>query len=356
MNKKTNYITPVVIIGAILVTAFYFMLTAERHQGWPRKRVTAESGYREIMGTFVRIMAVAKDMQTAQACVEKGLGRLELVNNLMSVHNTESQISRVNRDAYGQSVSVSESLFDVLQKSLEFSKLTDGAFDVTVGPLVDLWHEAGKNSTKPTDDEIESAKARVGYEKLLLDGENKTVRFALDGMKLDLGGIAKGYGIDLATDAMQKAGAIGGMVDVGGDIRFFGAPPRGKRKWSVGLQEPKTDDSGLVSQRLVLMLEVLDKAVTTSGDYRRFVLIDGKKYSHIINPSTSTGAEGLSSVTIIAQNATDADALATAVSVMGKEKGLALIEKIPDTEAILISSGPEFEQTLTTGAEKYIKE
>ena len=355
MNKKLNRIISTVITGIILTAAFYFILTVEHRDAWPRKRVTAESGYREIMGTFARIMAVATDKQTAQISIEKGLERLERVDNLMSVHNPDSEISRVNREADTRPVKVSDPLFEVLQRSVQDSRLTDGAFDITVGPLVDLWYEAGKNNTKPTEDQIASAKAKVGYQKLILDSENKTVRFTVDGMKLDLGGIAKGYGIDLAADAMQKAGALGGMVDVGGDIRFFGAPPRGKQKWLVGLQEPKIDNKGNVSQNLVLTLQVLDKAVTTSGDYRRFVLIDGKRYSHIINPSTSSAAEGLSSVTIIAQNATEADALATAVSVMGKEKGLAFIEKIPDTEAILISSAPQFEQTRTTGAAQYIK-
>jgi thiamine biosynthesis lipoprotein len=355
MGKKPNRIKPVVIIVAILVTIFYFFLTVERQQGRPGKRITAESGYREIMGTFVRLMAVATNEQTAESCVEEGLRQLELVDNLMSVHKDESEISRINRDAYRQTIKVTEPVFEVLQRSVEFSKLTDGAFDITVGPLVDLWNKAGKENQKPAEDEIASARAKVGYEKLVLDAGKRTVHFTVNGMRLDLGGIAKGYGIDLATAAMQKAGAMGGMVDVGGDIRFFGTPPVGKQKWSVGLQEPKTDNKGRVSHQLVLVLEVVDKAVTTSGDYRRFALIDGRRYSHIINPSTSSSAEGLSSVTIIAQNATDADALATAVSIMGPEKGLTLIETIPDTEAILISSAPEFEQARTSGAEKYIK-
>lgn len=355
MSKKPVRIAPGIIIGALLITVFYFLFTVERQQRWPKKRVTAESGYREIMGTFVRVTAVAMDEQTAQTCVKEGIKQLELVDNTMSVHNAESEISRINRDAYRQTVKVTEPVFEVLQRSVEYSRLTDGAFDITVGPLVDLWHEAGKKNIKPTEDEIASAKTKVGYEKLVLDAENKTVHFTVDGMQLDLGGIAKGYGIDLATTAMQKAGAMGGMVDVGGDIRFFGAPPRGKQKWSVGLQEPKIDEKGLVSHQLVLVLEMINKAVATSGDYRRFVLIDDKKYSHIINPSTSTSAEGLSSVTIIAQNATDADALATAVSVMGAEKGLALVEKLEGMEAILISSGPELKQIQTSGAEKYIK-
>jgi thiamine biosynthesis lipoprotein len=355
MSKKPKRIAPAIIIGAIFITIIYFLLTVERQQCWPKKRVAVKSGVHEIMGTFVRVMAVAMNEQTAQTCIEEAIRQIELIDNLMSFHNPESEINRVNRDAYRQTVEVSEPVFELLQRSVQYSKLTDGAFDVTVGPLVDLWHRAGQEKVKPTEDEIKTAKAKVGYEKLVLDAEKKTISFTVDGMELDLGGIAKGYGIDLAVRTMQKAGAIGGMVDVGGDIRCFGAPQRGKQKWSVGLQEPKTNAKGLVSQNLILVLEVVDRAITTSGDYRRFALIDGKKYSHIINPYTSNSAEGLSSVTIIAQNATDADALATAVSVMGKEKGLALIETIPETEAILISSAPEFEQMLTSGAAQYIK-
>jgi thiamine biosynthesis lipoprotein len=170
---------------------------------------------------------------------------------------------------------------------------------------------------------------------------------------LDLGGIAKGYGIDKAIEATKKTGAIGAMVDIGGDVRCFGMPAKGKNHWLVGLQDPNLS-AGVTGIDLVLTLRITDGAVATSGDYQQFVIIDGKEYSHIIDRQTGTSSEGLSSVTIITDNATDADALATAVSVMGVDKGLALIEKLPDTEAILIPSGQK-ELNTTTGAEKYIK-
>lgn len=208
----------------------------------------------------------------------------------------------------------------------------------------------------PTDAELQKVRSKVGYEKLILDANELSLRFAAEGMKIDLGGIAKGYAIDKAIEAMQKNGAVGGMVDIGGDIRCFGTPPQGKEYWLIGLQEP----SGKIeispgSDELVLVLKLKDGAVATSGDYRRFVLVGGERYSHIIDRRTAAGAKGLSSVTIIANKANEADALATAVSVMGAKEGLELIDRLPETEAILITTQPQRKLIKTSGAGKYIE-
>jgi thiamine biosynthesis lipoprotein len=173
-------------------------------------------------------------------------------------------------------------------------------------------------------------------------------------MRVDLGGIAKGYAIDKAVEAMQKAGATGGMVDIGGDIRCFGLPSAGQSVWRIGLQDPDKAKDGFDTGTPLLVLHLTDAAVATSGGYRRFARIQGEKYSHIINRLTGAAAKGLSSVTVISRSAIDADALATAVDVMGTEKGLALIEEIPQTDAILITSAPQYKLIKTTGAEKYI--
>jgi len=174
------------------------------------------------------------------------------------------------------------------------------------------------------------------------------VRFAVDGMRLDLGGIAKGYAIDLAVEAMQKRGAIGGLVDVGGDVRCFGPPSDDKESWLVGLQDPT------VENQLLLVLKLRDMAVATSGGYRRFALIDGKRYSHIINPVAGSTADELVSVSIVARTATAADALATAVSVMGREKGLELVKSLAETEAILVPAGKTDELIHTEGVRQYV--
>jgi len=346
MGKKIWHIL-IAAAAASLVAALCFLAGRA-------KQVEGDRGYRLVMGTFARIVAIAADSTIVDKAIEAALSEIQSVDTLMSDYKSDSEISRVNRDGFIRAVAVSEPTYEVLKRSVEFSKLTGGAFDITVGPLVDLWHSAKKKNTVPSKEELAAAKAKVGFEKLILDDQQQTARFAVEGMRLDLGGIAKGYAVDKAIEAMQKAGVVGGMVDIGGDLRCFGKPPKGKNKWLIGLQNPKvnknTDESDLL-----LILKLDSASVVTSGDYQQFVLIEGKRYSHIINRDTGVSAEGLSSVTIITDNATGADALATAVSVMGAEKGLALIEKMPGVEAILITSQPNYELIKTRGAEKYIK-
>ena len=352
MNKQNTRIAIGIIVGVGLIAALYF---------WPERRVEADSGRRLVMGTFARVVAVAADSSTAKKCIEAALAKIQKVDELMSDYKSDSEISEVNRDGAKRPVKVSESTYEVLRRSVEFSKLTGGAFDVTVGPLVDLWRAAGEANSVPSDNELAAARVRVGYEKLILDANEMSVRFAVEGMRIDLGGIAKGYAIDRAIEAMQSSGAAGGMVEIGGDIRCFGVPAGHKDSWLVGLQDPCKAVEGIGTGELLLKLKLVNGAVATSGDYQQFILIEGKRHSHIIDRKTAAGAQGLSSATIIANSATDADALATAVSVMGAEKGLALIETIPDTEAILIpafagmTGQPKYELIKTSGAEKYIK-
>ena len=308
------------------------------------------------MGTFARVVVVAKSQDAGRKCIRAALEEIHKVDGLMSDYKSDSEIGRVNKEAAEEPVQVSESTYEVLRRSVEFSKLTDGAFDITVGPLMALFRDAEREAAAPTAEHIAEAKAKVGFEKLKLDSENRTVQFAVEAMRLDLGGIAKGYAIDKAIEAAQRGGALGGMVDIGGDIRCFGSPPEGREQWLIAVQDPNAIMAGTTGGGLLMKLKITDAAVATSGDYQQFVMIEGTRHSHIMNRKTGTSAEGLSSVTIIADNATDADALATSVSVMGAEKGLALIEKLPGTEAILITSGPEYEVTKTSGALKYIKE
>jgi thiamine biosynthesis lipoprotein len=309
---------------------------------------SVDGGYREVMGTFAHIVAVAIDDKTAKACIEAGFNQLRRVDELMSDYKSDSQVSMVNRDAFAKAVVVDDDLFEVLSIAAEYSKESNGAFDVTVGPVVDLWRKAEDTGWMPTEDELALARSKVGCQKLILDEEAKTVSFAVEGMRLDLGGIAKGYAIDLAVEAMQKAGAVGGLIDVGGDIRCFGTPPNSKESWLVGLQDPTVDD------QLLLVLKLRDMAVATSGDYQRFTEIDGKRYSHIINPQAGSSADELSSVSIVARTATAADALATAVSVMSLAEGLELIGSLDETEAILIPAGKGADLIHTEGIRQYI--
>ncbi len=369
MNETQKRIWTGAIIGICLIAAGCFIIFAV---GRPDR---VDSGYREVMGTFARIVAVAGSTRQGKISVEAGFEQLNRIDSLMSDYDPLSQISRVNRDAFEKPVMVSPELFELLQKSKDVSRLTDGAFDITIGPLVDLWREAGEANSLPEEKTLALTRAKVGYDNLILDANNFTVRFAVDGMRLDLGGIAKGYAIDKAVEAMKQNGAIAGMVDVGGDIRCFGDAPGRKDGWLIGVQDPKaakkdeqkaaSDDTQyqntsaslkdwIYGQRLIDLI-VKDAAVATSGDYRRFVTINGKSYSHIIDTGTAEGAKKFSSVTVIANTALEADVLATAVSVLGREKGLALIESLEDVEAILITEPPEYEIIASSGAGGYVR-
>lgn len=345
MNTKISRIV-IAVFAACLIVAVYFSVNTSR-------QVKLDSGHRLVMGTFAHVVVIAEDSNTAEKCIETAFVEIHKVDELMSDFKSNSEISKVNRDGFKSAIHLSQSTYEVLQRSLEFSKLTDGAFDISVGPLVDLFHSAQEKQVTPSKEQIAQARSKVGFEKLKLDEQNRTVKFAVDGMRLDLGGIAKGYAVDKAVEAMQTCGAIGGMVDIGGDIRCFGAPPDGRNHWLIGLQNPNLEKD-TAGRNIVLKLKLTNGAVATSGDYQQYVLIEGKRYSHIIDRKTVTITEGLSSVTIIADNATDADALATAVSVMGAEKGLELIESTNDTEAILIPAGKSLKFIKTANASQFI--
>ncbi len=354
MNTKTARI----VIAIAVVCSVVALYSVAR----PRTLVEADSGYRLIMGTFAHVIAVAPDQRTANKSIDAALQQLQTIEALMSYHRDDSEIAILNRSGYEKPLKVSKNTFQVVQKAIEFSSLSDGAFDITVGPLVDLWRKAAEADSVPSDSKLADARAKIGYQKLILDANQMTIKFSVEGMKLDLGGIAKGYGIDKAVEAMQNCGATAGLVDVGGNIRCFGKP-KAKPHWLIGLQDPNEtyDDfvlpakAGIQASKPLLILKMNDGAVATSGHYRRFVSIKGKKYSHIIDTKTGFSSDKLASVTIIAKDAITADALSTAVIVMGTENGLALIEKIPRTEAILITAPMEYNLIKTPGAEKYIK-
>ncbi len=323
-----------------------------------RPPVEIDSGMRLVMGTYARAVVVAGDKRTADAAIADAFAQLETVDALMSDYKSDSEVSRVNTNAFREPVQVSTATFAVIDKSLYYSRLTDGAFDITVGPITNLWRAAARSRKPPTDEDIAAARGKVGYEKLIIDPNARTIRFAVEGMALDLGAIAKGYAIDLALEAARRHPIHGVLVDIGGDLRTFGRPTRNKTHWLIGLDDPAQGPDAVGTTPL-LVLQLQDAAIATSGDYRRFYLVGHERINHIIDRATASGAKGLASVTVIAPLAVDADALATAVTVLGPEKGLALIETIPDTEAILIPSltpehpAPRFIKT--PGADSYIR-
>lgn len=338
IKKDLRILVQTLLLLGLLGAAFY--------AGSRNHLIAENSGYRPIMGTFAQVTVVAENTAVARQCIDRALEAMNRVYQIMNDRSENSELSRLNETAFEQEVRVSPELFAVLCAAKQYSRISGGAFDVTIGPEVQLWRNMAETGVRPTPQQIEEARFRVGYEKMILDPEARTVQFELEGMRLDLGGIAKGYAIDLAVEAMMHSGALGGMVDIGGDIRCFGRNAKNGKEWIIGLQNPR-------EETLITKLKLVDYAVATSGDYRRYTQTEGKKQSHILNPDTAVSVDELISVSIVAPTAMQADALATAVSVMGRVRGLELIESFDGVEALLIAANNPAELIHTTGAAAY---
>jgi len=318
----------------------------------PQDFVQISSPIRSVMGTFAQITVVAPNESIAQKAIAEAFDRLKQIETLMSAKLEGSQISKVNSLAASEPVIVSNETFYVLQKATEFAQYTNSAFDITVAPVIELWKKAADTNQPPTDQQLKTAKELTGYDKMKLNPADKSVAFTQKGVKIDLGGIAKGYAIDQAVEVLKDSGAIAGLVDIGGDIRSFGKPIGGKKNWLIALQNPDLKNS---NQQL-LKLKLNDHAVATSGNYQRFYDVQGRRQSHIIDSATASGAKTLSSATVIANSALAADAFATAVSVLGSQRGLSLINSFQDTEAITISPAPDFKIVATEGAAEFMEQ
>lgn len=282
------------------------------------------------MAAAVKIVLYALDAPAASAAAEAAFARIHALNSILSDYDPQSELRRLEHPAgEGKAVPVSQDLWRVLSHAQGLSRRSHGAFDVTVGPVVRLWRRARRRKTLPSPERLRAAREQVGYRLLRLDREPRTVELLKPGMRLDLGGIAKGYAVDEALAVLKKSGIPRALVDAGGDIAL-GDPPPGKPGWRIGIARLEAD--GPPSHVLTLSRA----AVATSGDTWQYVEIDGRRYSHIVDPRTGLGLTDHSSVTVVAPDGMMADALASAVSVLGPQKGLKLIEETPGTAAFIV--------------------
>jgi len=285
-----------------------------------------------VMGTEAELTIATTDRDEAQRAADAARQALDRVNGLMSDYNPASDIGRLNRSEPGKALAIDRATFDVLKNSVSFTARTDNAFDITYTPLRRLWRKCAERGSLPDEAELAAARALIGTDKLLLDETACTAALAAAGMEIDLGGIAKGYGVDLAADAMRRCGIKGGIVNVGGNMRLIGANPSGAG-WRVGVLDPERPDE---QGHFLTTIEARDAAVSTSGNYHRFFEIGGRRYSHIIDPRTGRPADNVPSATVIAPDGMTADALSTAISVAGAKKGLELVESFDGVEALII--------------------
>lgn len=272
------------------------------------------------MGTLFRLVLYAPDAQQAAAAAEASFERVRDLDRRLSDYRPESELNQLCRTGFRAPAIVSPELYVLLAQAQRWSRLSGGAFDATMGPLVRLWRDARRLRRLPTTQEIESARERTGYQKLVLNPLTGSVRLRLAGMQLDLGGIAKGYAADQALEVLQQGGVSRALVEAGGDVRL-GEPPPGEAGWRVELE-----GSGGPVQ-----LTLSRAAVATSGDDQQFVELEGRRYSHIVDPRTGMALTNRRLVTVVAPDAAGADALATALSVMEPEAGLKLAASLPRT-------------------------
>ena len=281
--------------------------------------------------------------------------KIHNIDNLMSVNNPYSDISRINRSAGIEPVQVHEDTFKVIERAVYFARLSNGAFDPTVGPIVSLWGIGTENQRKPSQEEIEEILPLINWRNIELNSSTHSVYLSREGMALDLGAIAKGYAADVAAQIVSKAGLTRALIDLGGNIVTFGVK-KDRSPWRVGIQNPN-QERGAIIGFIQAPSEITLQTVVTSGIYERSFEENGIRYHHLFSPSQGIPAQtGLLSVTVVTDVSMDADALSTAVFVLGYERGMELIKALPGTEAVFVfedlsvrrTSGADF--TLTDNA------
>lgn len=299
-------------------------------RAWGRPSSQGEWLSREeaIMGTSVRVELWARSRSAGEAAIDAVMAEMHRIDRCMSPHRPDSELSLINREAAHRAVPLSSEMARLIDRALHFSALSDGAFDITyagVGRLYD--YRAG---IKPSDEALAAARATVGWRHLLLDREQRTLRFAREGVCIDLGGFAKGHAVDTSVAILRRHGIASATVAAGGDSHVMG--DRGGRPWSIGIRDPRRE-GGLVA---VLPLE--DVSISTSGDYERYFEQDGVRHHHVLDPKTGRSPGAVRSVTILAGDGLTTEALSKCLFVMGLEAGMRLVESQPGVDAVVVDA------------------
>jgi len=297
----------------------------------PQKKQSIEVFHRKLklMGTRFDINVSAKTAKDADVYIDMAVDEISRIEKLISSWDKTSQTSAINNNSGIKPVVVDPELFDLIKRSIAISELTDGAFDISYASMDKIWKFDGSMKEFPLEDKIKASVAKVGFENIILDEKKHTVFLKLKGMKIGFGGIGKGYAADKAKELLISKGVDAGIINASGDMNTWGKQPNGD-DWTVAITNPMNKNKEFAT------LPITNGAVVTSGDYEKFVMFNGKRYSHIINPKTGYPASGVISVTVFAKQAELADALATSIFVMGVDVGLDRINQLPNIECIII--------------------
>jgi thiamine biosynthesis lipoprotein len=299
------------------------------------------------MDTLVTITVVSNSRDSAEKAIDTAFSEIEKLEKLSNFFSPDSEVSQINKNAGFSEVKVSPDILDILDKALLVSERTEGAFDVTMGPVITLYDFYKK--IKPEQIAIKKNLSLVNYRDLIIDRNKSTAYLKKKGMLIDLGGISKGYAADKAVETLKRNGINSGLVSVAGDIKAFGLKSD-KRPWKIGIRNPRTfltpplvkGGKGGFSDDIMATIGLRDMAISTSGDYERCFMLDGKRYHHLLSPKTGYPAEECRSVSIIAKEGVFTDAFATGVFILGPEKGMRVLEKMGFDGVIVDSQGKVF--------------
>jgi len=316
--------------------------------GCSEKKLQKFHDERALMGTQVSITVYCEDGENAARAMEAAFARISALEAILSKQRKGSDINRLNTAPDGKA-KVAPETFEVIKRAVDYGKICLGAFDVTVEPLLKLWARAEAENSLPSPAALKRALDIVGYDKFKLLPDSLEVKFDRPGMKIDVGGIAKGYIVGEAVKALKAHGISRALVTAGGDMFALGANPE-RGAWNIGIRNP------LKQEENIRYIEVSDRAVSTSGHYMRFYTVRGKQYSHIVDPRTGYPAKNnIVSVTVIGTDGTAVDALTKSIVVLGPEKGLAVIGSQPGVDALVMTwDGVKMEYFQTPGFGKYL--
>jgi FAD:protein FMN transferase len=284
----------------------------------------------KLMGNRFQISAVAGKKAFADKCIDAAIQEIQRIEKLLTTFNDGSETALINKNAGIEPVSVSTETFNIIERSIRISGITQGAFDITYGSVDKrLWNFDSNMKELPDKETAKKMVRLINYRNIILDKEKTTVFLKEKGMRIGFGGIGKGYAAEKARQVMKEKGLGSGIVNASGDLATWGYQPNGK-PWTIGIVDPNA------KAQVFSYMNITDLAIATSGNYEKYIMVDGKKYSHTINPRTGLPVRGIKSVTIISPNAEIADAMATPVMIMGIKAGLDMINQIRDIEAIII--------------------
>jgi len=289
-----------------------------------RKRTTL------LMGGRFDISIVAGDSLTAEQNIAIVIAEITRIENLISDWKSDSQVSEVNQNAGIRAVKVDREVFELTQRAIQLSEITHGGFDISFAAMDKIWKFDGSMTGMPSAEAIKKSVEKVGYKNIILDSVQSTIFLKSEGMKIGFGALGEGYAADKCRDIMLAKGIKAGIVNGSGDMTAWGKQPNG-RDWSIGITNPFHPED------LFAVVPLNNGAVTTSGSYEKFVVFDGKRYSHIINPATGYPATGLCSVTVFGPNAETANGLSTSLMVLGQKEGLLLLQKFSGYSCIMIT-------------------